>query len=267
MTETRNGLRVERDGAVMRLTLDRPAVGNAIDIPMARAFMDAAILCDEDDGVRCVLISGAGRLFCAGGDVAAFHGAGDALPSFLKEITAYLHSGIARLARMDKPVVTAINGPVAGAGVGLALLGDIVLADPAAHITLAYTAIGMVPDGGTTWLLPRLVGLRKAQEMMLRNPRISAENAAAMNLITRVVAEGTLATEADAIAQELSNAATGAIGATRALLLDAFTRPLETQMELESRAIAARARTFEGREGIAAFVEKRPPNFHQENSK
>jgi len=267
MTETHNGLRVERDGAVMRLTLDRPTVGNAIDIPMARAFMEAAILGDEDDGVRCVLISGAGRLFCAGGDVAAFHGAGDALPSFLKEITAYLHSGIARLARMNKPVVTAINGPVAGAGVGLALLGDIVLAEPRAHFTLAYTAIGMVPDGGTTWLLPRLVGLRKAQEMMLRNPRISAQDAANMNLITRVVAEGTLATEADAVARELSNAATGAIGATRALLLESFSRSLETQMELESRAIAARARTFEGREGIASFVEKRPPNFHQGNSK
>lgn len=258
------GLRVERDGAVARLTLDRPAVGNAIDVPMARAFMEAAMACDEDDAIRCVLLTGAGRFFCAGGDVAAFHGAGDRLPIFLKEITAYLHSGIARLARMEKPVVTAINGPAAGAGIGLALLGDVVLADPAAHFTLAYTAIGMVPDGATTWLLPRLVGLRRAQDLMLRNPRISADEAAAMGLITRTTSEGSLAAEADAIAHELSEGATGALGATRRLLLDSFTHSLETQMELESRAIAARARTAEGREGVTAFVEKRKPRYHQE---
>jgi 2-(1,2-epoxy-1,2-dihydrophenyl)acetyl-CoA isomerase len=260
------GLLVEREGAVVRLTLDRPQVGNAIDIPMARAFMEASIACDEDDSIRCVLVTGNGRLFCAGGDVAAFHGAGDRLPAFLKEITAYLHSAVARFARMDKPIVTAINGPVAGAGVGLALMGDIALADPSAHFTLAYTAIGMTPDGGTTWLLPRLVGMRRAQELALRNRRVGAQEAAEIGLVTRVVAEGELAQEVGDLARELADSATGALGATRRLLLDSFSTPLETHMEQESRAIAARARTPEGREGIAAFVEKRKPRYNLEQN-
>jgi 2-(1,2-epoxy-1,2-dihydrophenyl)acetyl-CoA isomerase len=256
-----NGLLFERSGGVARITLDRPQVGNAIDIPMAREFMELAIACDEDDSIRCVLVTGNGRLFCAGGDVAAFHGAGDQLPAFLKEITAYLHSAVSRFARMNKPLVIAINGPVAGAGIGLAIMGDIVLADPAAHFTLAYTAIGMSPDGGTTWLLPRLLGLRTAQELCLRNRRVKADEAARLGLVTRVTAEGELAKDADALAQELAGSAVTALGATRRLLLESFSNSLETQMELESRAIAGQARTYEGREGIAAFVEKRPPRF------
>jgi 2-(1,2-epoxy-1,2-dihydrophenyl)acetyl-CoA isomerase len=255
---------LERHGAVARIVLNRPALGNAIDIPMARALMEAAIACDEDDAVRCVLLTGAGRLFCAGGDVAAFGNAGDQLPALLKEITAYVHAAVSRLLRMNKPVVTAINGPAAGAGIGLALLGDIALADPTAHFTLAYTGIGMSPDGGATWLLPRLIGLRRAQELSLRNRRVKADEAAAIGLVTRVTAEGALAGEALALAEELACSATSALGATRRLLLDGATASLEAQLEAESRAIAGQARTPEGKEGIAAFIGKRPPHFHGE---
>jgi len=261
MSTEMHGLQVEREGAVTRLLLDRPAVGNAIDIPLARALMEAAIACDEDDSVRCVLLTGRGRLFCTGGDVAAFSAAGEQVPAFLKEITGYLHSALARFARMDKPMITAINGPAAGAGIGLALLGDIALADATAHFTLAYTAIGMTPDGGTTWLLPRLVGMRRAQELVLLNRRVSAHEAAEIGLVTRVAGEGALMEEANRLAEELAGSATGALGAARRLLLDSFSTPLETQMEQESRAIAARARTPEGREGLAAFVEKRKPRY------
>jgi 2-(1,2-epoxy-1,2-dihydrophenyl)acetyl-CoA isomerase len=256
-----NGLTFVVDGPIARITLDREEVGNAIDIPVARALMEAAIACDENDAIRCVLLTGKGRLFCAGGDVAAFNAAGEHLPAFLKEITAYLHLAIARFARMNKPLVTAVNGPAAGAGFSLAILGDIVLASPSAHFTLAYTAIGLSPDGGSTWLLPRLIGLRQAQELALRNRRVKAEEAASLGLITRVAAEGALEAEATALAQELALSATTALGATRRLLLDSFTSSIETQMELESRAIAAQARMYEGREGVAAFVEKRRPDF------
>ncbi|HSX57388.1 MAG TPA: enoyl-CoA hydratase/isomerase family protein, partial [Sphingomonas sp.] len=130
---------LEREGGVARITLNRPDVGNALDIPMARELLEAAIAVDEDDAVRCVVLTGAGKLFCAGGDVGAFAGAGDRLPGFLKEITASLHTAQQRFARMDKALVTAINGSVAGAGVGLAMLGDIALASPKASFTLAYT--------------------------------------------------------------------------------------------------------------------------------
>jgi 2-(1,2-epoxy-1,2-dihydrophenyl)acetyl-CoA isomerase len=256
-----NGLLFERDGPVARITLDRPEAGNAIDLPMARALMEAAIACNEDDAIRCVLMTGNGRLFCAGGDVAVFAAMGDKLPAFLKEITTYLHAAVSRLAGMKKPLVTAVNGPAAGAGFGLAILGDLVLAAPSAHFTVAYTGVGLSPDGGTTWLLPRLIGLRRAQELALLNKRVNAEEAAALGLITRVAGEGALEKEAADLASQLARSATPALGATRRLLLDSFTTTAETQMERESRAIAAQARTRDGREGIAAFVEKRAPNF------
>jgi 2-(1,2-epoxy-1,2-dihydrophenyl)acetyl-CoA isomerase len=251
----------ERDGAVARLTLNRPQAGNAIDVPLARALMEASIVCDEDDAIRCVLLTGAGRLFCAGGDVAGFAAAGDKVPALLKELTAYLHMAIARLARMNKPLITAVNGPAAGAGFSLALLGDIALAAKSSHFTLAYSALGLSPDGGATWLLPRLVGLRRAQELALTNKRSTADEAAALGLVTRVVDDVALAAEALALAQSLSQAAVGALGRTRALLLASFGASLETQMEAEARAIAEAARTPDGLEGIRAFGEKRKPRF------
>lgn len=256
-----DGIILERDGAVARITLDRPEVGNALDIPMARALAEAAIACEEDDGVRCVLLTGAGRLFCAGGDVAAFAAAGDGLPALLREITLYVHGAIARLARMDKPVVTAINGAAAGAGVGLAILGDIALAAPGVQFTLAYSALGLSPDGGATWLLPRLVGLRRAQEIALLNRWIGAEEAAAIGLVTRVVVEDVL-TDAIGVAREIAAAATPALGTTRRLLLDSLVTPLEAQLDAEARGIAAASRTRQGREGVAAFVAKRKPDFN-----
>jgi 2-(1,2-epoxy-1,2-dihydrophenyl)acetyl-CoA isomerase len=167
-----------------------------------------------------------------------------------------------RLVRMDKPVVTAINGPVAGAGIGLALLGDIAIADSNAHFTLAYTGIGMSPDGGSTWLLPRLVGMRRAQELCLRNRRVGAEEAAAIGLVTRVSAAGALMEEAQMLGLELAGSATRALGATRRLLLESTGNSLEAQLDAESRSIAAMARTADGKEGIASFVEKRPPLFN-----
>jgi 2-(1,2-epoxy-1,2-dihydrophenyl)acetyl-CoA isomerase len=251
---------LERDGAVARITLNRPEVGNALDLPTARALMEAVIACDEDDAVRCVLLTGAGRLFCVGGDVAAFAQAGDQLPAFLKEITVYVHAAVARLMRMDKPVVTAVNGAAAGAGVGLAILGDIALAAPRAQFALAYGALGLSPDGGSTWLLPRLVGLRRAQELCLRNRRVTAEDAAVMGLVTRVV-EGDLMDEAMAVARDMARSATPALGVTRRLLLDSATASLEAQLDAESRGIASLARTAEGKEGVAAFLEKRAPDF------
>lgn len=252
---------VRRDGPVASIILNRPAVGNALDIPMARALMEAGITLEEDDSVRCVVLTGEGRLFCAGGDVAAFAAAGDGLPAFLKEITAYVHAAVARLARMNKPLVVAVNGPAAGAGFGLAILGDIVLVDPGAHFTVAYTGIGMSPDGGTTWFLPRLIGMRRAQELCLRNRRVGAVEAAEIGLATRVVADGALREEAGALAHELARGAMTALGATRRLLLESGVNGLEAQLDAESRSISAQARTGDGKEGIAAFLAKRKPDF------
>ena len=223
--------------------------------------MEAAIECDEDDSIRCVVMTGAGRLFCVGGDVGGFAAAGDKIPSLLKELTAYLHSAISRFSRMPKPLITAVNGPAAGAGFNLSLLGDIVLAAPSAHFTVAYTAIGMSPDGGTTWLLPRLVGLRRAQEWALTNKRVSAVEAAEAGLITRVVEDEALADESTNLAVQLAGSAVRAIGRTRNLLLDSLGNSLELHLEQEARNISAAGRDPEGKAGIAAFLAKRKPDF------
>ena len=262
-SETDVGLRFERAGAIASLTLDRAASGNAIDVHLARTLMEAAIRCDEDEGIRCVVLRGSGRMFCAGGDINEFGQAGENVPAYMKRITGYLHSAIARLARMNKPLVTSINGPAAGAGFSLAILGDIAIASRSAHFTLAYSAIGLTPDGGATWLLPRLVGLRLAQEIALTNRRIGADEAAAIGLVSRTVADGELDKEVAAAAETLAASATSAVGTTRNLLLESFTNSLETHMERESRAIAAASRTPAGREGIAAFLAKRKPDFTQ----
>lgn len=251
---------VARDQAVACVTLNRPDVGNAIDVELAEQLLEAAIALDEDDGVRCVVLTGTGKLFCAGGDIGAFASAGERLPADLKTITAYLHAAQLRLLRMDKPLITAINGAAAGAGIGLAAMGDIALAVPSASFTLAYTAIGLSPDGGASWLLPRLIGLRRAQELCLRNRKVGADEAAAIGLVTRVL-PGDLMQEALSIAHELSAGATPAYGATRRLLLDGAVASVEGQFDAEARSIAALSRTAEGREGIAAFAARRAPDF------
>jgi 2-(1,2-epoxy-1,2-dihydrophenyl)acetyl-CoA isomerase len=258
---TESPLLFTREDGIARLILNRPKVGNSIDVPLARALMEAAIECDENDDIRVVLLTGAGRLFCAGGDVGGFAASGDKLPALLKELTAYLHSAVSRFSRMGKPLVVAINGPAAGAGFPLALLGDIAVAAQSAHFTVAYTAIGLSPDGGTSWLLPRLVGLRRAQELALFNKRVSATVAVELGLITRVVADDALAAEAEAIVAQFAAAATGALGRTRNLLLSSYGTSLEEQLELEARSIAAASRGAEGREGVAAFIGKRKADF------
>jgi 2-(1,2-epoxy-1,2-dihydrophenyl)acetyl-CoA isomerase len=250
-----------RENGVGRVTLNRPHAGNAIDVPLARALMEAAIACDEDDSIRCVLLTGAGRMFCAGGDIGGFADAGDRVPFLLKELTAYIHSAVSRFSRMGKPMVTAVNGPAAGAGFGFSMLGDIVLAAQSAHFTTAYTAIGVSPDGGTTWLLPRLVGLRRAQEWALTNQRVSSAEALQAGLITRVVEDAALHAEAMKLAAQLAGGAVQAMGRTRNLLLQSFGNSLEEQMQLEARNIAAAGRSAEGKEGIAAFLAKRKPDF------
>jgi 2-(1,2-epoxy-1,2-dihydrophenyl)acetyl-CoA isomerase len=255
----------EVEGPVATITLNRPDVGNALDIPMLREVMEFAIRCENDAAIRCVVLTGAGKLFCGGGDVAAFAAAGDDLPAFLREITAYLNSVVSIFARMDKPVVTAVNGSAAGAGIGLAILGDIVLAEPTASFSLAYTAIGLTPDGGATWLLPRLVGLRRAQELCLTNRKVRAEEAASIGLISRVVEAGTLKAETAKLAAELSRSATSALGATRKMLVESMSNTLDSQLSLEGRVISNQSRNPEGREGVTAFLEKRAPRFLKED--
>jgi len=246
---------------VAKITLNRPEAANGIDMTLARELMQAAIRCDEDPGVRAVLLTGSGKLFCAGGDLKAFAAYGDALPAAMKELTTYLHAAVSTFARMDAPVVVAVNGAAAGAGLSLAVAGDLVLAADSAKFTVAYTAAGLSPDGSSTYFLPRLIGLRRAQELILTNRRLSASEALEWGLVSRVVPDAELLGEAGTLARSLGEGPTRALGMVKTLLNASFSSTLETQMELEGRGIAALGAGADGREGIQAFLEKRKPVF------
>jgi 2-(1,2-epoxy-1,2-dihydrophenyl)acetyl-CoA isomerase len=252
---------LDHDGSVAYLTLNRPDAGNAIDVPLAQSLERAVSVVAFDRAIRCVVIRANGRMFCAGGDVKALHAAGEGLPALLREILFHLHPAILGLATMDKPVIAAVHGPAAGAGLGLAAVADIALAEPAANFTMAYSRIGLSPDAGASWLLPRLIGLRRAQELALSGRRLSADEAAAMGLISCVVAENELAQQTHGLAHELARSATGALGRTKRLLLTGDQTSFADQLAAESRAIVEQGATGEARAGLAALIERRQANF------
>ncbi|AOF95266.1 enoyl-CoA hydratase/isomerase family protein [Sphingobium sp. RAC03] len=256
-----DGIAFSVEDDIGRITLDRPEAGNAITLPLARALLAAAIRCQTDAAIRCIVLTGNGRLFCAGGDVQLLAGAGDKRSEVLSELIATFHAAVARLARAPKPLVTLVNGPAAGAGFSLAMLGDVVIGARSAHFTAAYGAIGLTPDGGLSWLLPRLVGLRKAQDIILTNRRIKAEEAEAIGLVTRIVDDEALVDEGLRVATALADAPMAALAASRALLADSFETGLETQLDRELRSMAAAGAGQESEEGLSALLAKRPANF------
>jgi 2-(1,2-epoxy-1,2-dihydrophenyl)acetyl-CoA isomerase len=195
-----------------------------------------------------------------GGDLKSF-AARDDLPRHLTEVTTYLHAAMSRLMRLDAPVVAAVHGSAAGAGLSLAAAADLVLAGASSRFVMAYTAIGLTPDGSGTWSLPRLVGLRRALELTLTNRRLSAAEAVQEGLATRVVPDDALAGEALALARSLAAGPTGALGAAKRLLRESLGRDLEAQMALETQSLAAAAASADSAEGIAAFLGKRAPGF------
>ncbi|MCZ6714177.1 MAG: enoyl-CoA hydratase-related protein [Deltaproteobacteria bacterium] len=250
-----------RDG-VAYITLNREAAANAINLQMGRDLMLVALRCDEDPGVRAVLIRAKGKIFCAGGDLGSFSSAGEGMPRLLKELTTYLHAAISRFARMRAPVVAAVHGSAAGAGFSLACASDLLVCAESAKFTLAYTRVGLTPDGSSTYYLPRLIGTRRALELMLTNRVLSSQEALAWGLVNRVVADDQLAQESESLARQLATGPTLAFGGVKQLLLSSANESLETQMEHEARAIADAARSSDAREGIEAFFAKRRAKFN-----
>jgi 2-(1,2-epoxy-1,2-dihydrophenyl)acetyl-CoA isomerase len=254
-------LTIERVGAVAKITLNRPDAANALDLELGRALFDAATEVDQDASIRCVVLTGAGKMFCAGGDIGTMASSGDKVGAVVGELASVLHLAMSRFARMDKPMINLINGAAAGAGYGLALSADIVLAARSAVFNAAYAALGVSPDGGLTWLLPRLVGLRRAQEITISNRRVTAAEAEAMGMITRAVDDEALQEEGMALAAKLAAGPVGAYSKMRGLLLQAYENSWETHLELEARGIAGAVAGPEGKEGVAAFLAKRKPDF------
>jgi 2-(1,2-epoxy-1,2-dihydrophenyl)acetyl-CoA isomerase len=252
---------VELQDGVAVVTIDRPEAANSLDIGTARSLLDAVTAVAEDRHARCLLLRSTGDRFCVGGDVRGFAEAGGAADRHVGELAGTMHRAILVLARMDKPVVCLVQGATAGAGVGLAMTGDIVLASPEAHFTAAYTAIGLSPDCGLTWFLPRLIGARRASEMILTNRRVGAEEAVALGLVTRISEQ--LEEDGQAVACSLAGGATSALGSVRSLLHHSFDTALERQLEQELAAIQAASVSGEGQEGIAAFIGRRRADFRR----
>lgn len=254
-------LRLERDGGVARIVLGRPAAGNAMTLQFCRELQSAAEACAADPAVRAVLLTAEGSAFCVGGDLVEFRERGDGRPAHLAEVADAFHAAQARLMTMSAPVVVAVQGPAAGAGFGLAMCGDLILAAPEAHFTAAYTAIGLSADGGSTHFLPRLVGLRRAQELLFVNRRLSAAEALDWGLITAIHPKETLAADAEALARRLAAGPTRAFGVIKRLLGLTYGRGFAEQTQDEGREIARLSGEPNAAEGLAAFLGKRTPVF------
>ncbi|MFT4997400.1 MAG: 2-(1,2-epoxy-1,2-dihydrophenyl)acetyl-CoA isomerase [Chitinophagales bacterium] len=247
--------------SIATITLNRPNSANSINILLAQELNDVSIKIYSDDSIRAVIITGNGKMFSAGGDLASFAAYGDKISDGLRTITSALHSATSNFARMNKPVITAINGTAAGAGFSLAIAGDFAISADTAKYTLAYTGAGLSPDGSSTYVLPRLVGVRKAMELIITNRVLTAAEALDWGLISEVVATAELMSRANELATQLANGPSAAYGQVKNLLMSSFQNGYETQLQLESDGIANMASTSDGKEGIAAFLEKRKPNF------
>jgi 2-(1,2-epoxy-1,2-dihydrophenyl)acetyl-CoA isomerase len=251
-----------RADGIATLTLNRPQAYNALDMTLGRDLFHAVLEADDDATVRAIVVTGAGKAFCAGGDVKGFAENLDRIGALIKELTTYLHGAVSRLCRSDKPVIMAINGVAAGGGMSLALAGDVVLAAESARFTMAYSKIAATPDGSSSYYLPRLIGLRRAMELYFTNRVLTAREAQEWGLVTRAVPDGELSAVAQTLARELAQGPTKAFGGAKRLFHQSTWESLETQMELEAQAIAASGRTEDFRAGVTAFANKQPaPSF------
>jgi 2-(1,2-epoxy-1,2-dihydrophenyl)acetyl-CoA isomerase len=252
----------ERSGAVLRLTLNRPDVLNAFNREMADALRMALDDAATDAGVRAVLLTGAGRGFCAGQDLASVTlGDGSELPDLGVFVRDQYNPVITRLRTMEKPVVCAVNGVAAGAGANLALACDIVLASRDASFIQSFARIGLIPDSGGTWTLPRLVGNARATALMMLGDKLSAVDAQTMGMIWRVSDPGDLLADAAAVAGSLAELPTRALGLIKRLLNASATHDLASQLAFEEAMQGEAGRTADFREGVAAFLGKRKPVF------
>ena len=265
MTE-RQHLEVAADGHVMTVTLNRPEQLNALNERLSLELTDVLRTADADPSTRVLVLTGAGRGFCSGFDVAelaeAAAAGGVVTPPGMRDTMRGTSTRLARtLLDVEIPMVAAVNGPCAGAGLALALASDVVVASEEASFSVAFARRGLVPDYGVSWLLPRLVGLRRARELCLLAETLTAAQAAEAGLLTRVVPATSLLAEAQAVAARLAAGAGVALRLTKRLLAESFDIDRHTALDREFTAQALCFASDDAREGAAAFFEKREPRF------
>ena len=255
-------VQLELRQGVAHITLAQPLRGNPFDQRFCTELCEAAIECDENAAVRAVLIRAQGKYFSVGADLKWLGADREQLSRRLKAATADLHMATARFSRCDAPIVLAAHGLVTGGAVALTAMADFAIAARSAKFYAAYNGIGFVSDGGGSYYLPRRVGSRRAAEFVMLNQTWSADQACVNGLVSRVVDDEALQQEALALAARVATGPTRTFGEMKRLLLSTFDQPLDTQLELEARAISRCAKTQDCWDAIEAVSNKRSPQFH-----
>ncbi|MGE4324321.1 MAG: enoyl-CoA hydratase/isomerase family protein [Sphingobium sp.] len=256
-----NRFRFERDGGLATITLCRPEAGNALDDAAGREIREIAVECVRNADIRAVLMLSEGKNFCVGGDLG--HVGKQADPGgAIREMTVDFHAAMLLFSQMDAPLITGVQGAATGAGLSLTAVSDYVVAARSSLFAYAYTGIGLTSDGGLTWTLPRLIGLRNFQSLYLTGRRVSAEEALTLGIVSEVADDEAYADRARALATQIAQGPTRAFGAIKRLTSATFDHGFAAQLEAESQAIMQVARTDDVRGAIEALFAKRKPVFN-----
>jgi 2-(1,2-epoxy-1,2-dihydrophenyl)acetyl-CoA isomerase len=253
-------LEVLEQGKVALVRFNRPEALNALNSQFAADLGRVVDQLNEDDKIRAVIVTGEGRAFCAGGDLAEFKAAEDP-KQFLHDLAGSVHKSVLKMRGMNAPWVAAINGACFGVGLSLACCCDLRMASTEAKFSVGFTGVGLAPDSSLLYYLPKIVGLAKATEMALLNKAVSAEKALEMGLVSKVVEPEKLMEEASGIAKTLASMPTLALGMDKKMLDASFSDTLEQHLDLELECVSESAGTADFQEGCAAFFERRKPNF------
>ncbi len=248
------------ENGVCWLRLNRPEVFNSFNREMALRLQDQLDGASADDSVRAIVITGNGKAFCAGQDLKEVT-TPDLNPGFKKILEEHYNPIVKRIRTIEKPIIAAVNGVAAGAGANIALACDVVVASEAASFIQAFSKIGLVPDSGGTFFLPRLIGFQKASALAMLGDKVSAADAEAMGMVYKVFAVDDFATAVEKLAVTLAQMPTQALGYTKRMLNASLTNDLNAQLDLESELQIASAQSEDYAEGVQAFIEKRKPNF------
>ena len=260
---SKDSILLKIDNKVAYVTLNRPEVFNSFNREMALKLQGILDDCKSDENIRAIVLSGNGKAFCAGQDLKEVTDP-ELNPGFRKILEEHYNPIITRIRNIKKPIIAAVNGVAAGAGANIALACDIVVAHEKVSFIQAFSLIGLVPDSAGTFFLPRLVGFQKAQALAMLGDKISAEEAEAMGMIYKAVADEELQEVALGIAQKLAKMPTKGIGLTKKLLNESFNNTLTQQLALENKIQTEAGQTYDYQEGVNAFLEKRKPEFKGE---
>lgn len=255
-----NSINLKVENQIAYITLNRPEVFNSFNKQMAFLMQDTLDLCANDSSVRAIVITGNGKAFCAGQDIGEITNP-DLNPGFRKILDDHYNPIVLKIRNIEKPIICAVNGVAAGAGANIALACDIVVANENASFIQAFSKIGLIPDSAGTFFLPRLIGLQKATALMMLGDKVTAADAEKLGMIFKVFPTEIFDDEVNKMALTLANMPTKALGLTKKLLNSSITNNLEQQLQLESDLQIQAAESNDYREGVAAFVEKRKPNF------